>query len=317
MSETIKPQIFGTYTSPAKETVTPQIFAAYTPVDKKHITPFMFAAYAPVEPTEIEPASVTPASISVSRNETAEISLSSLQIAVSYYTPPSPNYPSYYLPQAIALSYFPPDKHLGFPLWPREDNLLFFPPELIKFKWDSIKKISWETKAIKSAGGRLRTAANQVRPRITIETKLNHITDEQTQILYDFIRKVEGGKTPFFWLDREENTVNDVLLPRDGFGHYRLPVKPFPFDYTELMYYADNLTFTLGGEVIPGERLLLRYGELIVLTDDGYEIRTDLPEARASFRYYWRVHFVDEGQGVERVFRNFNRSKTLKMEVMR
>ena len=333
MSAKIKPLSFASFVAQHKETIQPETFASFIAPKQERITPLIFATYNP-DDAEIKAVDVTlsPASVTVSKNKAAQVDLVPLSItidkrnapqidllpfrlAVTFYTPPSDSFISRYKPQ-VAVSFYPPDNRYYFPIWPKEE-LLFFPPELIKFAWKSTKQLAWQTQTERSGGGKIRTSTNLVRPNVIFETKLAHMTDEHVQILFNFIRKTEGTKRPFLFLDDDANLVNDTLLLRDAFGHYRLPVYPLATNYIEYIWYADNIKITIDGDDLPENRFMLYNGAIYILDENGREIKTDLPPIKATFRYYWRVHFVDDGQGIERIFYRFNRSKTLKMEVVR
>lgn len=122
---------------------------------------------------------------------------------------------------------------------------------------------------------------------------------------------------PFLWRDEDANSVKDIELCADAFGYYRLPFHPLDTPYMEYAWYVDDMKVTLGDEELPRDRFLFYRGAIIILNEYGYEIKTVLPTVRASFNYWWKVHFVDDGQGIERIFYNFNRSKTFKIEVVR
>ena len=335
MSANIKPLSFASFVATNKAAVKPQHYASYLAPKQANIKPLIFATYNPPEKPETSlDITITPAKLSVTSQKPGQINLSPFvaitvyrnpgesfvsnykpQLVISTYRPPSETFISHYTPQT-AVSFIPPAPLLPFPLWPQKE-WLFFPPELVKFAWHGTKKLTWQTQKEKAGSGKTRTVTSQLLPMITIETKLAHLTDAQTQILFDFIRKVNGAEKEFLWFDDNANTVTDKILPRDSFGHYRLPVHPLNTDYVEYITYADNLTVTMGEEELPLERFILYNGVLYILDENGREIKTDLPEIRASFRYYWRVHFADDGQGIERIFYDFNRSQTLKMEVVR
>ena len=335
MSATIKPLSFASFIAQHKETIKPTTFASFIAPKQERITPLIFATYNPNDSPEPEkdldinlsPASVTvstnkaaqvdlmPLSVTIDKQNAPQIDLKPFRIAVTFYTPPSDSFISHYKPQ-ISVSFYPPDNRYYFPIWPKEE-LLFFPPELVKFAWHGTKKLTWQTQKERSGSGKIRTATSELLPKVTIETKLAHLTDAQTQILFDFIHKTEGAKKPFLFLDDDAHLVNDTVLLRDAFGHYRLPVYPLATDYIEYIWYADNIRIIVGDEELPENRFALYNGAIYILDENGREIKTDLPPVKATFRYYWRVHFADDGQGIERIFYNFNRSQTLKMEVVR
>lgn len=343
MSERIKPSIFADYVAPKKENVKPSIFVGYVAPKKERIKSAIFATYTPTKevikplifatytPTEIRDTTLKPTPPTISKRETGKANLLPSQIiverqkafegtfkplmAVTFYTPPNDNFITKYKPET-AVSFIAPDKRHYFRSNYQSD-LLFFPPELIKFAWSSTKTLTWENTAVKSASGKVRTLTAQISPKITIETKLNHITDAGVKILFDFIRKVDGATKTFLWWDEDANSVENIELLRDAFGYYRLPFHPLDTPYIEYAWYIDDIKVILGDELLPCDRFLFYRGAIIILDANGYEIKTVLPTVKASFKYWWKVHFVDDGQGIERIFYNFNRSKTLKLEVVR
>lgn len=318
MSATIKPVLFASHTKTSHAIIKPVLFASGVFADLPPPPEFGQVIITPMGVTisrkSFAAINITPAGIAAVKSNGANITISGITIAVSFYTHPGSSFISKYKPM-IAVSFIAKDRRLYFRS-SYQDNLPFFPTSLNKFIWKSSKTLAWETQKAAATSGKIRTLSGQVLPKITFDTKLAHVTDNEVEILFDFIRLVNGSRNNFLWLDEDENVVNDAILHRDAFGYYRLPFSPLN-TYIEYAWHISNIKVTLEGAELPPERFLFLQGAIIILDENGYEIKTDLGEIRASFTYYWKVHFVDDGQGIERIFYNFNRSKTFKMEVVR
>lgn len=179
-------------------------------------------------------------------------------------------------------------------------------PDIRTFAYNSEKTQSWETE-VKSAGsGMTRTMTNRHYPKWIISTKFNYLTHKQANELLGFIALVKGEYEPFYFLDPEDHEEKDIQLPRIRPGEYQCVMKFGEF--VEPARYVEKVSVTVDGTPVSSSSYTV---------SDGVVIFNTAPSAasvvKASYTYYFRVRFGGDKQGIQNVFLNFNKSKTLKL----
>ena len=183
-------------------------------------------------------------------------------------------------------------------------------PNLPRLAWDSEKTMDFNTQVQRSGAGRTRTMTNLHYPDWTITTKINYLTDEQARQLFGFVASVKGAYEPFLWKDPEDYHETNIRLPMIAPGKYQCVMKFGA--YVEPAAYAENVKVYVSGV----EQATSAY----TVADGVITITPALAAGAvvtATYDYYWRVRFKDDGMGVKKVFQDINRSKSFKLEVVR
>lgn len=188
--------------------------------------------------------------------------------------------------------------------------ILKMPKELDTWAWESTKTMTFHTIIKRSGTDKVRTMTNQLYPSWEINAKLNKLTNNQVRILFGFFAKIKGSYEPFLFLDPEDNSETDIRLPLAKVGEYQVIRKLGEF--VEPVAYIENEKIYING-------VLARKDEYEL--DNGI-IRFKAPptsdaKITASYTYYWKVMLADDKVGITSVFKNFNRSKMLKLVSVR
>lgn len=179
-------------------------------------------------------------------------------------------------------------------------------PDIRTFAYNSEKTQMWET-VVKSAGsGMTRTMTNRHFPKWVISTKFNYLTHKQANELLGFIALVKGEYEPFYFLDPEDHEEKEVRLPLLRPGEYQCVMKFGGF--AEPAEYVEDVSVTLNGKLVAGTDYTVSRGAIIFNTAPPAD-----SVVKASYTYYFRVRFGGDKQGIQNVFLNFNKSKTLKL----
>lgn len=141
----------------------------------------------------------------------------------------------------------------------------------------------WQVTEQSSASGKYRALVTQVMPKYTFSYTCNCLTDDEYGTLLGFFNKMKGGLMPFFFSDPTQNSVYDELLLRTDSGKYAL-YAPLG-DYVEQIFYAEVSKVTVNG--VPVTEFSCTDGMLTVPS------ASETSEVRATYKYYWRVHFTD------------------------
>lgn len=180
-----------------------------------------------------------------------------------------------------------------------------FPERLRKFAWNSKKGQRWETEIVTSASGMTRTLTNQLYPAWNIEASYNKLTDAEAKELFGFVALLKGAQEPFFWLDPEDNTVKNQVLPKNMDGSYQCVM--MMGEYTEPVERVERLKVYIDGSLQESSRYKVSNGSIKITPPPG-----DSSIVTADYIYYWTVRFKDSGIEIKRIFKNINRA-TLKM----
>lgn len=168
----------------------------------------------------------------------------------------------------------------------------------------------FNTQVQTSGSGLVRTMTNLHYPDWVISTKLHYLTDQDARVLFGFVALVKGAYEPFLWHDPEDNHEEKVQLPLISPGRYQAVMK-FG-DYVEPAAHIENVTVYVSGTQIATSSYTVQ---------NGYITITPAPAAgaiiTASYDYWWKVRFKDDGMGIKKVFADINRSKVFKLEVTR
>lgn len=182
--------------------------------------------------------------------------------------------------------------------------------ELNTLDWNSTKEMKWDTQIQSAGSGKVRTMTNLLLPNWTIETKFKSLNNEQYRTLFGFVALVKGAFEPFLWLDPEDNHEDNIQLSQLTPGTYQAVMKMGV--YVEPVEYIDNATVTIDG---------VKQQSGTYSTTNGCIVFDTAPATgavvKASYTYYWKVMFKDDGVTVESVFTNINKTKSFKLVTVR
>ena len=184
-----------------------------------------------------------------------------------------------------------------------------FPQNIRHYSWNSRFKESWTTQVQTSGSGKSKTMTNQLYPGWVITESVGFMSNEMADELMGFVALVKGAYEPFLWLDHTKCHEEEIQLPMVAPGRYQAVRKIGP--YIEPADYIEDVSVKVNG----------------ALKEDGYSISNGLiifsvPPAggdivTASYTYWWKVRFKDDGMGITRIFDDLNTSDSFKMEVVR
>lgn len=185
-----------------------------------------------------------------------------------------------------------------------------FPIELNKLSWSSTKAMSWNTEVQTSGSGKVRTMTNLLLPNWTIETKFVYLTDDEYRKLLGFVALCKGAFEPFLWKDPEDYQEKNRQLPMVTAGTYQAIMAMG--DYVEPVEYIDGVTVWVDGQLQKDTAYTVVNGCIVFKT---------APSAtaivKASYTYWWKVMFKDDGLTIEKVFQNINKTKSFKLVTVR
>lgn len=180
----------------------------------------------------------------------------------------------------------------------------------LRLAWDSEKTMDFNTKVQRSGAGRIRTMTNLNYPDWVITSKVNYLTDQDTRELFGFVASVKGAHEPFLWFDPEDNHETNIQLPMIVSGKYQCVMKFGT--YVEPAAHVENVKVYVSGVEQAANAYTVANGVITI---------TPAPVAgavvTATYNYWWKVRFKDDGLGIRKVFADINRSKTFKLEVTR
>lgn len=184
-----------------------------------------------------------------------------------------------------------------------------FPQDIKHLSWNSKFKESWSTTVQTAGSGMSRSLTNQVYPKWTITESVGLMDDETAEKLLGFVALVKGAYEPFLWYDHSKNHETGVQLPMTIAGTYQAVIKTG--SYTEPADYIEDVTVYKNGTKLT-KGYSVSNGLIIFSTAPA---STDV--ITADYAYWWKVRFVDDGMGINRIFENLNSSDSFKMEVVR
>lgn len=185
-----------------------------------------------------------------------------------------------------------------------------FPIELNKLSWSSTKAMSWNTEVQTSGSGKVRTMTNLLLPNWTIETKFVYLTDDEYRKLLGFVALCKGAFEPFLWKDPEDYQEKNRQLPMVTAGTYQAIMAMG--DYVEPVEYIENVTVWVDGQLQKSSTYSIVNGCIVFQTAP-----TATAIVKASYTYWWKVMFKDDGLTIEKVFQNINKTKSFKLVTVR
>lgn len=185
-----------------------------------------------------------------------------------------------------------------------------FPTSLDTLSWSSKKSMSWNTEIQTSGSGKVRTLTNLLLPNWTIETKFAYLTNEEYRTLFGFVALCKGAHEPFLWLDPEDNQEEKIRLAMSSAGKYQAVLKMG--DYVEPVEYIDNEKVYVNGVLQDKKDYSVVKGMIVFNAPPAVTAIVT-----ASYRYYWKVMFKDDGMTIETVFANINKSGSFKLTTVR
>lgn len=183
-------------------------------------------------------------------------------------------------------------------------------PDIRTMDWKSTKSEKWNTEVQRSGSGMVRTMTTWLYPQWTIETRFAYLTDDQYRTLLGFVALIKGAHEPFLWLDPEDYEEKGIQLPRDNDGHYQAVMRMGP--YTEPVAYIENVTVYVDGAEVKSTDYTVTNGVISFDTPPGADA-----VVTADYTYWWKVQLDDDGLGIEKVFKDINKSKTMKLVTVR
>ena len=172
--------------------------------------------------------------------------------------------------------------------------------------YNSSKKQSWDTSVQKSGSGRYRTLTNRLYPEWTISVVIQPLSDEEARTLMGFVAARKGGYEPFLWLDGEDYHEEKIRLSAVSPYKYQAVMK-FG-DHLEPAEYIENVKVYVDDVEMGANTYIVSNGYITFTTG----ISSDAV-VTATYDYYWKVRFDDDGMGIEHVFDNINRSGRFKL----
>lgn len=185
-----------------------------------------------------------------------------------------------------------------------------FPIELNKLSWSSTKAMRWNTEVQTSGSGKVRTMTNLLLPNWTIETKFVYLTDDEYRKLLGFVALCKGAFEPFLWKDPEDYQEKNRQLPMVTAGTYQAIMAMG--DYVEPVEYIENVTVWVDGQLQKSSAYSVVNGCIVFKTAPGATAIV-----KASYTYWWKVMFKDDGLTIEKVFQNINKTKSFKLVTVR
>lgn len=182
--------------------------------------------------------------------------------------------------------------------------MLKFPK--LNVAYESSKSVKWDT-AVQTAGsGRIKTLTNRFYPQWTIESKFVGLADDERRKLMGFVNQCKGSYTPFLWLDPEDYHVGSIELPTVSTGVYQC-VMVFG-SFVQPAQYVENVTVYVDGVLQDASGYTVSDGRIKF---DTAPASTSV--VTASYDYYFKVMFSDDGIEVEQTYNNFNNTSSVKM----
>ena len=180
-------------------------------------------------------------------------------------------------------------------------------PDIRTFSWKSQKTQQWNTVTKRSGSGRVRTMTTWRYPQWTITTQFAYLTPAQYKTIMGFFASLKGAYEPFLWLDPEDNCERGVQLGHGRGGRFQA-VRRWG-SYLEPVEYVEDVTVYADGKVVPArfENGEIRLANAVVAD----------AVITADYTYYWRVMLADDKFAAEAVFRDFYKSKSIKLVTCR
>lgn len=184
-----------------------------------------------------------------------------------------------------------------------------FPQNIRHFTWNSKFRESWNTQIQTTGSGKSKTMTNQLYPGWTITESIGFMTNEMADELMGFIALVKGAYEPFLWLDHSKYHEDEVQIAMTSPGRYQAVIKTGK--YTEPAEFIEDVTVWVNGKLMETGYTTSNGAILFSTPPSGSDIVT------ASYTYWWKVRFKDDGMGINRIFDDLNSSDSFKMEVVR
>lgn len=177
--------------------------------------------------------------------------------------------------------------------------------------WKSTKTQKWNTSVKEFGSGKERTLTRWAYPKWEIDTHFALLTPEGADSLFGFFASLKGAYEPFLWLDPEHNKVKDIQIGTGDnvtasfqaikkFGGYVEPTKDVKADTLEVKVNGVKVKSSVKDGLITLETIP-KQGEKIT----------------ASYTYYWRVRLSDDSFGIEVLFKDIWKSKSMKLVSVR
>ena len=183
-------------------------------------------------------------------------------------------------------------------------------PVMSGIEMHSYKSMGYDCDIVTTGSGKKRSNTNQLLPKWNIEVKFGILTEVQYKTILGFFALLRGGNTPFYWLDPDDNTEENIQLPKNANGSYQCVMKWGSFveavdKVDQLKVYIDGVQQGAGNYTVSGGSIAFNNtpGSGAIVT--------------ASYRYYWKVHIAASKIKMEHVFINFKKSNTLNLESWR
>lgn len=164
-------------------------------------------------------------------------------------------------------------------------------PYFPSMAWDSTKTQSWDVVIKKSGSKKRKTMTTQAYPEWTIKCSYTALSDYEVEQAAGFFAKVKGQLSPFLWKDFEDYKQTNVRIGTgNGTNKNFQLLRNYADDYVEPIYdvVPETLTVYVDGVAVP-----------YTLGTDGLVTLIMPPElgkaVTATFEYYWRVAFDDDG----------------------
>ncbi|SFM09058.1 DUF2460 domain-containing protein [Pelosinus propionicus] len=182
-------------------------------------------------------------------------------------------------------------------------------PALPTMAWNSEKRQIWDVTVQKSGSGRRKTLCQQAYPAWELQCSYTALSDSDIKKAAGFFGMVKGMHTPFLWRDPEDYKETNVRI---GTGNG--VTKEFQLLRNFGGYMVEPIT-----DPIVETITVFNNGNKAVITPltDGWVQFASPPSTgavlTASFEYYWRVAFDDDGLSWANFWYGYYSLKTIKL----
>ena len=182
-----------------------------------------------------------------------------------------------------------------------------FPLNARRVKWNSEVVQQWDVTEQEAASGKRRAITSQTLPAWEFSIAFPALSAEEKDKLLAFYSQCKGSLIPFFYKDAENYKCENVALPQNTDGSFQLMANMH--GQQEPIYYADNLTVYVDGEVYSAAGYTLDRGAVVFDT-----AIASTSKVTATYEYYWKVVFGKSKLTIKQKFNNlFECSLTLKV----
>lgn len=178
-------------------------------------------------------------------------------------------------------------------------------PDIRSVAWRSTKEQKWNT-VVKTAGsGKVRTLTTWRRPQYTIDIQFASLNPKEYRALHGFVSSIRGSHEPFLWLDHEDCEEKGIMLGKGNTRTFQAVRNMGGF--LEPVAHIEKVTLYVNGTKTT--KFTVSDG---VITYNGPNLNPS-DTITADYVYYWKVRLANDGITTEATFKNFFKSKSIKL----